>query len=171
MWNLIYIPPVLFFLFSVFVLKPPPLVAGYVYLFSFIGIEVSTPSGVHTVKAALVAISCDLPARALVLNMRQFNGAQACHLCEDNGQTSATNHLLRWWPPNPSSVLRTKESLSADAIKATTEGAIVSEHACSILRCVSSVCAVHVLCVWRGGGGGGGGNFKQNNLHNITMLI
>ena len=93
------------------------------------GIEVSTPSGVQTVKAALVAISCDLPARALVLNMRQFNGAEGCHLCEDPGQTAVGNHLFRWWPPNPSNVLRSKESLSADAIKATMEGKIVSEHA------------------------------------------
>ena len=73
----------------------------------------------QTVKAALVAISCDLPARALVLNMCQFNGAQGCHLCEDPGQTARGNHLFRWWPPNPSYVLRSKESLSADAIKAT----------------------------------------------------
>ena len=143
---------------------------NFISLILMTGIEVSTPSGVQTVKAALVAISCDLPARALVLNMRQFNGAEGCHLCEDPGQTAVGNHLFRWWPPNPSNVLRSKESLSADAIKATMEGKIVSEHA--VLTTKMQWLPSHILAksviirtegvgkfslFKRGGGGGGGG--------------
>ena len=91
------------------------------------GIEVLTPEGtIKTVKAAIVAVSCDLPARAIVLNMRQFNGKQGCHLCEDEGTTDPNNHLVRWWPHNPGQVLRTKQSMIRDIATAVSENAIVS---------------------------------------------
>ena len=73
----------------------------------------------------MVAFSCDLPARCLVLNMRQFNGAHGCHLCEDEGVTSVRNPLLRWWPFNPASVLRSKESLIQAAVHVTLTNTIV----------------------------------------------
>ena len=66
----------------------------------------------------MVAISCDLPARCLVLNMRQFNGAQGCHLCEDTGKTSDNNHLFRWWPYQSESILRTNNTLIEDSARA-----------------------------------------------------
>lgn len=78
------------------------------------------------VRVAIVAASCDLPARALVLNMRQFNGLHGCHLCEDKGKTAEGKPLFRWWPPNNEQTLRTKQSLTDDAIKATTENNPVS---------------------------------------------
>lgn len=74
----------------------------------------------------MVALSCDLPARALLLNMRQFNGQHGCHLCEDPGKTSAQNHLFRWWPYNSTSVQRTKKSLTDDSVEATEKNEIVS---------------------------------------------
>lgn len=77
-------------------------------------------------KVAIVIMSCDLPARCLVLNMRQFNGLNGCHLCEDEGETAAQNRLQRWWPYNAASVLRCRESLVDDSIKATSSGEIVS---------------------------------------------
>jgi hypothetical protein len=86
------------------------------------GVEVKD----RRVRVALVAASCDLPARALVLNMRQFNGRHGCHLCEDEGQTSAGNPLFRWWPPSSTQKLRTKKSLTEDSIKATTNDEVVS---------------------------------------------
>ena len=78
------------------------------------------------VKAAIVALTCDLPAGASVLNMRQFNGLHGCHLCEDEGATSQQNRLLRWWPYNEESVLRTKQSLIENSIHATMSNVIVS---------------------------------------------
>lgn len=90
------------------------------------GIEVSTPVGYRTVKVALIAISCDLPARAIVLNMRQFNGRHGCHLCEDEGKTAANNSLFRWWPYNDKQELRTKDSLLKNAVEVTENDEIVS---------------------------------------------
>lgn len=92
-----------------------------------IGIEVCISSCKRIIKAAIVIMSCDLPARALVLNMRQFNGRNGCHLCEDTGATSDHNRLFRWWPYQTTSVLRTKESLINNGIYATTHDEIVNE--------------------------------------------
>lgn len=41
-------------------------------------------------KVVLIACSCDLPARALVLNMNQFNGFHGCWYCMQPGETLAT---------------------------------------------------------------------------------
>jgi hypothetical protein len=91
-----------------------------------IGLEVSTVSGAKKVKAAMVVVSCDLPARALVLNMRQFNGQHGCHLCEDPGENSHVNPMLRWWPYNEGPVLRTKTSLLKNALDVAVQDKIVS---------------------------------------------
>ena len=86
---------------------------------SYLGIEVRTDSGSKCVKATMVAISCDLPARSLVLNMKQFNGAQGCHMCEDTGKTTNNNPLFRWWPYESGSTQRTKSTLIEASAKAT----------------------------------------------------
>ena len=80
--------------------------------------------GYQIVKAA---VTCDLPARCRVLNMRQFNGSQGCHLCEDTG---ANDGMFRWWPHNRLQVLRSRQSLVKDAIEATKsdEMVVVSVH-------------------------------------------
>lgn len=92
-----------------------------------VGLQVSTVSGsVKQIRAAMVVETCDLPARAMVLNMRQFNGSHGCHLCEDPGENSAVNPMLRWWPYNSESTLRTKVALMKDSVKATLNSDIVS---------------------------------------------
>ena len=51
-----------------------------------------TPDGGnHTVKERLLMCSVDLPARALVLNMKQFNGRYGCCYCEDKGVLRSTS--------------------------------------------------------------------------------
>lgn len=91
-----------------------------------IGFQVVTSAGSVMVKAAIVAMSCDLPARAIVLNMKQFNGQHGCHLCEDEGATSVRNKLFRWWPCTSSSTLRSKESLVSNSVYATKHNVVVS---------------------------------------------
>ena len=83
-----------------------------------IGIEVSTLEGTRKIKAATVGISCDLPARAMVLNMKQFNGKNACHMCKDDGETLLDNNLVRFWPHRSPSVHRTRASLIQDSCDA-----------------------------------------------------
>ena len=43
-------------------------------------------------KVVLVGCSCDLPARALILNMNQFNGYYGCWYCQQSGKTYATSN-------------------------------------------------------------------------------
>ncbi len=74
----------------------------------------------------MVVMSCDLPARALTLNMRQFNGKHGCHLCEDPGENSSLNPLLRWWPYNGEIVLRTKQSMLKSSVDVALQDEIVS---------------------------------------------
>lgn len=86
----------------------------------FIGIEVHTIDGKRKVKAHLMAASLDLPARALVSNMKQFNGKQACCICLDEGETSPGNTLHRFYPLKEDSIKRTKDSFKQDAIESAT---------------------------------------------------
>ena len=78
------------------------------------GVEVTTPDGKQTCKACLLLCSADLPARATVLNMRQFNGQHGCSQCEDEGQPRARSHLQRNWPYHTTSSLRTHSSIMAN---------------------------------------------------------
>ena len=89
-----------------------------------LGIEVCTPCGIRKVKAAIIAVTCDLPARAVVLNMKQFNGKHGCHLCEDEGENSAANPMLRWWPHNENQKLRSKKSFLNNCLEATSQNAV-----------------------------------------------
>jgi hypothetical protein len=113
------------FLLSVRIFKTSKLNCSYVAdnLIALIGFEISTESGPRKIKAAMVAMSCDLPARALVLNMKQFNGEYGCHLCEDPGESSS---MLRWWPYKSTVVSRTKESLLKNSLEVANTQEVVS---------------------------------------------
>lgn len=91
-----------------------------------LGFDVSTADGVKHIKATMVVMSCDLPARAQVLNMKQFNGKHGCHLCEDPGESRADLPMLRWWPYNSVVTLRTKESLLKNSLEVALDHEIVS---------------------------------------------
>ena len=57
------------------------------------GITVNTPSGKMVSKARLLMCAVDLPARASVLNMKQFK-KWGCTYCEDEGVPRPTCHLV-----------------------------------------------------------------------------
>ena len=80
-----------------------------------VGIVVNTPVGEVTARAKLLMFVADLPARALVLNMKQYNGKFGCAHCEDEGQTRATSHLHRNWPFSAVSVPRTHDGIIKNA--------------------------------------------------------
>lgn len=81
-----------------------------------------TSSGQMQTRAMLLLNSVDLPARAILLNMKQFNDQHARCYCEDQGDTPPTNHLHRFWPPSGSPVLRTHLSLMTNAKDALSDG-------------------------------------------------
>lgn len=47
-------------------------------LYTLAGVPVQTPKGGTVARVVLLHLSVDLPARALVLNMKQFNGKYGC---------------------------------------------------------------------------------------------
>ena len=59
------------------------------------GVEVRSPIGFVRDRAILLLSSLDLPARAIVTNMKQFNGKQSCIYCEQEGTTSERSHFRR----------------------------------------------------------------------------
>lgn len=74
-----------------------------------------TDDGELTVRARLLMCSVDLPARAVVLNMKQFNGEYGCCYCEDAGVARSSSHLHRNWPLVTTSTPRTHQSILSNA--------------------------------------------------------
>jgi len=58
----------------------------------------------------LLLSSTDLPARALVANMKVYNGKYSCTSCEDPGE-EGSNPLHRVWPVNAESITRHKATV------------------------------------------------------------
>ncbi|XP_071956848.1 uncharacterized protein [Antedon mediterranea] len=85
------------------------------------GIEMMTFYGRKTVKARLLAVAVDLPAKAIVANMKQYNGKFGCHMCFAEGATPPNCPLHRYYPfgEYPS---RTHDSIMCDARQAVTCG-------------------------------------------------
>ena len=92
-----------------------------------------TPSGTVNAKAVLLMCSADLPAKALLVDMKQFNGKQACSHCLDEGVTRETSHLHRNWPFNEHVTLRTHQTVIRDARNAVENGTVVSIPCFSII--------------------------------------
>ena len=92
-----------------------------------LGFVVSTPDGDElNVRARLLMCSVDLPARAIVLNGKQFNGEHGCSYCEDPGVARASSHLQRNWPYSATSTARTHQGIIANARQALQDKAPVS---------------------------------------------
>lgn len=87
---------------------------------SLLGIEVVTPLGTVMARALLLTVAVDLPARALVMSMKLFNGKYSCVYCEQEGVTEGSNHLHRFWPFRTATV-RTHQSILSNALEATTK--------------------------------------------------
>ena len=87
------------------------------------GVLVQTVEGERTLKAYLLAATMDLPARALVLQMMNFNAASSCHRCYHTGesfqtQAGGTVHVY----DDSLAELRSDDDVKSDARKAIAEG-------------------------------------------------
>ena len=79
-----------------------------------------TPEGEKTARCILLMSAVDLPARALLLNMKQYNGIQGCSFCYSEGKSKRSSPLHRYWPPTLTvPVLRTSQSIRENAAQAT----------------------------------------------------
>ena len=74
----------------------------------------------------LLLSSVDLPARALLMNMKQYNGKFGCLYCEDPGVTLPNNSLHRFWPGMRDGKARTHQSILCDIKAAVVTGEPVS---------------------------------------------
>lgn len=75
----------------------------------------------------LLLCSTDLPARALVANMKAYNGKYSCTSCEDSGE-EGSNPLHRVWPFNAESTTRSKATVMkavCDAVQQQTSVSFV----------------------------------------------
>ena len=65
------------------------------------GIDVQLPnSKVLNIKGIVISGTCDLPAKALFLNMKLYNGKFGCHKCKQKGKY-LPNHKVRVYPYEP----------------------------------------------------------------------
>lgn len=82
------------------------------------GVEMFSPDipGNFLCRALLVCGTCDLPAKAIVYNMTQFNGYFGCTHCLQSGKqlsvgSNSTVHVYPFIPTNPIGASRTTEQL------------------------------------------------------------
>lgn len=85
----------------------------------------NSPTEVMTSRARLIMCSVDLPARALLLNMRQYNGQHGCVYYEDDGTPRLSSHLHRNWPYTSDPVPHIHAKMLEDADKAVSDGEAV----------------------------------------------
>ncbi len=85
------------------------------------GITVESPdvSGSFKCRAILLSNTCDLPAKALILNMVNHNGFYSCPSCTQPGKTINTIrghvHTFPYISADPTGPLRTLQSVARDA--------------------------------------------------------
>ena len=65
----------------------------------------------------------NLPARAIFVNMKQWNGAFGCIYCTEEGYTAPGDHLHRYWPHQRDCHAGT---MFRNAVDALTNGAALS---------------------------------------------
>lgn len=87
-----------------------------------------SPNGEVICRAVLLQVSADLPGRARITNMKQFNGAYGCLFCENPGTTARGNPLHRFWPNISTAPLRSHSTLLRSAREATSLGDVVSNY-------------------------------------------
>lgn len=81
-------------------------------------------------KAFLICTTADLPAKCLLMNMNQFNGAFSCSICLQKGTTHRTCkggfvHIYPFDPESPLGESRTHHESIIDASDAIrTNGAV-----------------------------------------------
>lgn len=87
-----------------------------------LGISLPTPAGIKTIRGKLLLGVFDLPAKAAVLNMKQFNGEYGCPTCLHNG-----THQRGAWVYLPQACTeRTKQTICDCAEKAERSGNAVN---------------------------------------------
>ena len=97
------------------------------------GIQVQGSEGENvTVRCMLFVATADLPARAALMNMKQFNGKCSCHLCKSEGTAYGQHNLHRCWPYQQNPEKRTHQDQINFATNATQKQAVMGVKGYSI---------------------------------------
>ena len=111
-------------------LKP---IAAELFRLETVGIEVSPPlsSDSFVAKVILLAGTCDLPAKCLMLNTIQFNGEFGCCKCLQPGFSFATSarghvHVYPYCSEDPSGPVRSSAQHKLDVAEAKRTNTIVN---------------------------------------------
>lgn len=109
--------------------------------YNYVGVTVTTPDGVKTCRAIISVCTVDLPARALVCNMKAFNGAYSCVTCLDEGDnTIGASPMVRYWPYNASCQVRsTTDVIDAFTDATTTNTAVSITPTCHLVHLIRFV--------------------------------
>ena len=111
-----------------------------------VGAIFETGRGMQRCRARLVLVTCDLPARAMLLCMKNHNGISACCYCYHPGMTIGDDHLHRYWPYDSTFENRTHESMKQDVITATATHSAVCTVFFFFCWCILSLCVI-TLCI------------------------
>ena len=97
----------------------------------YTGIQCESPEqGIFKCKAILLCGTADLPARSLLCNHIQYNGAHACWKCEQEGKTAASGkgyaRIFPFIKANPKGPPRTPENVFSNAKVAVDTKSVVN---------------------------------------------
>ena len=92
---------------------------------------------VTTILCMLFVATADLPVRAALMNMKQFNGKCACHLCKSERTTYGQHNIHRCWPFKQNHEKRTHQDQNNFAMMATKKQAVVGVKGHSIFAQLS----------------------------------
>ena len=102
-----------------------------------VGVTVDVPgvADPFVMTAHVICCTCDLPAKALVQNILQFNGAYGCGFCEQPGKNlrTANGGNVRIFPyqhESPKGELRTAAACVNYAEEAVETNSVVSTEMC-----------------------------------------
>ena len=98
-------------------------VAKYLETLSSVGMQINTPDGIVTVRAKLILGIFDLPAKALVLCAKQYNGEFGCSVCLHPGKRLQNN--ARIYLPDRAYPDRTHTQVIAAACEAEASNSII----------------------------------------------
>ena len=105
--------------------KPPTIIVSSVlkelqYLHTVgLDISISTPDGRKQIRMKLLLTVCDLPAKSMVLNQKQYNGYYSCNFCLDRG-VSIGRRIVSL--PTETHITRTHADIQRCAQEAETTG-------------------------------------------------
>ena len=116
-----------------------------------VGALFETARGMQRCRARLVLVTCDLPARAMLLCMKIVNGIAACCYGYHPGMTIGDDHLHRYWLYDGTLERRTHESMKQDVLTATATNSAVRIVFCFffiVLLLYALFCNVVVCFLW-----------------------